>query len=134
MGRRRQAREFALQALYLADTGSMPIEDAFGILTPRYSMDEKTSDFARGLARGATEHLADLDRRIQAVAENWELKRMAVVDRNLLRMASYELLFCPETPVGVVIDEALEIAKIYSAEDSSRFINGIIDKIKPGSG
>ncbi|MFA5140785.1 MAG: transcription antitermination factor NusB [Elusimicrobiota bacterium] len=132
MGRRRQAREFALQALYLSDTGSVPIEDAFGILAPRYSMDEKTSEFARGLARGTVEHQQDLDVRIQSVAENWELKRMAAVDRSLLRMASYELLFCPETPVGVIIDEALEIAKVFSSQDSSRFINGILDKIKPG--
>ena len=120
-----------MQALYLVDTGSMPVEDAFGIVGPRYSMDEKTRDFAQGLARGTTEHLGELDKRIQAVAENWELKRMACVDRNLLRMASYELLFCPETPVSVVIDEALEIAKTYSAEDSHKFINGILDKIKP---
>lgn len=132
MGRRRQAREFALQSLYLVDTGSMPVDDAFGILAPRYTMDEKTDEFARGLARGTMERVKELDERIQAVAENWELKRMAVVDRNLLRMASYELLFCPETPASVIIDEALEIAKTFSAEDSPRFLNGILDKIKPG--
>ncbi|HAH06361.1 MAG TPA: transcription antitermination factor NusB [Elusimicrobia bacterium] len=131
MGRRRQARELALQALYLADAARMSAEEAFQVVSLG-ALDEKGELFARGLTLGTAERLAELDALIQKVAQNWEVARMACVDRNLLRMASYELLHCPDTPVSVVIDEALEIGKKYSSEDSSRFLNGILDKVKDG--
>jgi N utilization substance protein B len=131
MGRRRQARELALQALYLADAARMSAEDAFRIVN-RVALDEKSEVFARSLVLGTAERRDELDELIQKVAENWEVARMACVDRNLLRMASFELLHGGDTPVSVVIDEALEIGKKYSSEDSSRFLNGILDKIKDG--
>ncbi len=93
-------------------------------------LDKVTRDFAKGLIDGTESHRASLDVHIRGVAKNWELGRMASVDRSLLRLSSYELLHCPDTPVSVVIDEALEIAKVYSSHDSSKFINGILDKIK----
>lgn len=130
MGRRRQARELALQALYLADAARMSGEEALLIVRAGSEVDEKAETFARQLTLGTLSDLADLDERIAKVAKNWDLGRMAAVDRNILRMASYELLRCPETPISVVIDEALEIAKAYSSEDSSAFINGILDKVK----
>lgn len=130
MGRRRQGRETALQALYLCDTGRMSVEEAFRIVSYGSPADEKTLAFARELAEGAEAHKDDLDRRIQEVAKNWSLERMAVVDRNILRLASFELLHNPATPVKVVIDEALEVSKSFSGAESSKFINGILDKIK----
>jgi N utilization substance protein B len=130
MGKRRQARELALQALYLADAANMDAQEAFKIVSIGPGLDGKTEDFARTLTIGAALHKAEIDELIGKVAENWEVQRMACVDRNLLRLASYELLHCPETPVSVVIDEALEIGKRFSSEDSSRFLNGILDKVK----
>ena len=91
---------------------------------------EKAREFANALAAGVLENRAALDQVIVKYAENWELSRMAAVDRNILRLASYELLSHAETPVSVVIDEAVEIAKTYSTQDSGKFVNGILDKIK----
>lgn len=130
MGRRRLARETALQALYLAETGRMSAQEGLLIVRAGAKLEAEVLAFATALAVGADERRADLDARISRAAENWAIERMAAVDRNLLRLASYELLHCPDTPVGVVIDEALEIAKIYSSADSSRFLNGILDRIK----
>ena len=130
MGRRRQGRETALQALYLCDTGKMSVEEAFRIVSYGSPADEKTLIFARELADGAEAHKEALDAHIRTVARNWSLERMAVVDRNILRMSSFELIHHPKTPVKVVIDEALEIAKSFSSAESSKFINGILDKIK----
>lgn len=129
-GRRRQAREFALQTLYLTDTGRMSLTEATLIVAAGSRLDAKTEGFARELCEGTSARRKALDEHIQKIAKNWELGRMAAVDRNILRMASYELLHCIETPCSVVIDEALEIAKVYSSRDSSKFINGILDKIK----
>jgi N utilization substance protein B len=82
------------------------------------------------LARGALAHRPALDAVIAKVAENWEIGRMAAIDRNILRLAAFELMHSLETPVSVVIDEAVEIAKTYSTQDSGKFVNGILDKIK----
>ena len=131
MGRRRQAREIALQALYIVDTSGTARREAFSIVNRRETLeDEKTLEFARELFHGADERREDLDAHIQSTAENWALSRMAAVDRNILRLASFELLYRPETPVNVIIDEAIEIARKFSTEDSTKFINGILDKIK----
>ena len=131
MGRRRLAREIVLQALYLVDTSKVPPSEAFAIVTANLEeRDPKVLEFARGLLEGAAAERADLDEKIKAHATNWELGRMAAVDRNIIRLAAYELLHRLDTPVSVVIDEALEIAKIFSTEDSTRFINGVLDKLK----
>jgi len=131
MGRRRQAREIALQALYIVDTSRTDPKEAFAIVNRRAEPDdEKVLDFAQSLVTGAMERKADLDKRIETVAENWALPRMAAVDRNVLRLAAYELLYKLDTPVNVIIDEAIEIARKFSTEESTRFINGILDKIK----
>ena len=131
MGRRRLAREIVLQCLYLADVSRVDGETAFKIATLGPELpDEKTLAFARSILDGTLSQLEAIDERIRAHAQNWEIGRMAAVDRSILRMASFELINSPETPISVIIDEALEIAKKYSSEDSSRFINGILDKIK----
>lgn len=131
MGRRRLSREIVLQALYLVDSSKVGPSEAFLIVTAKLEeRDLKVLVFAQEILHGTAKERAALDERIQAHATNWAIERMAVVDRTILRMAAYELIHRPETPVSVVIDEALEIAKKYSSEDSSRFINGILDKLK----
>ena len=132
MGRRRLAREIALQALYVADVSRTPPEEAFAIVTRRSDneADAETVAFARELALGALEQVTQLDERIQERAANWTMARMAAVDRNVLRLAAYELGARPDTPVGVVIDEAIEIVRKYSTEEATRFVNGILDSLK----
>ena len=132
MGRRRQAREIALQALYIIDTSGTPEQEAFDIVNRRQEEpgDEKTLEFARDLVSGTNSHRPQLDKLIEGAAQNWALSRMAAVDRNVLRLSAFELLHRRETPVNVVIDEAIEIVRKFSTEDSTRFINGILDKLK----
>ncbi|MFA6316886.1 MAG: transcription antitermination factor NusB [Elusimicrobiota bacterium] len=128
MGRRRQARENALHSLYLFESG-LTEENAFRAVNAEVD-DDATLEFTRRLFKGTILHRDSLDRRIGEIAANWDLKRMASVDRNALRMAAFELIHCPDTPPSVVINEALEIVKRFSTEDSVRFVNGILDKLK----
>lgn len=132
MGRRRLAREIALQALYVADVSRTPALEAFAIVTRREGeeVDAETLEFSRELALGALEQVEKLDLTIQEQAANWSMVRMAAVDRNVLRLAAYELEARPDTPVGVIIDEAIEIVRKYSTEEATRFINGILDSLK----
>lgn len=132
MGRRRLAREIALQALYVADVSRTPAEEAFAIVTRREGgdADEETLSFARDLALGALGRVEELDGLISARAENWAMNRMAAVDRNVLRLAAFELTARPDTPLGVVIDEAIEIVRKYSTEEATRFVNGVLDALK----
>ena len=131
MGTRRQAREWALQALYLSDASGLTPERATAVLqVQRASLGDVMGPFAESLYRGTLADLANLDVKIQSCADNWEISRMSVVDRNLLRLATHEMIGGYDTPVAVVIDEALEIGKKYSAADSSRFLNGVLDKVK----
>lgn len=133
MGRRRLAREIALQALYVADVAPGAASEAFAIVTRRREGDEadaETLAFARALAEGALGMRDALDALIAEKAANWTLPRMAAVDRNVLRLAAYELEARPDTPVGVIIDEAIEIVRKYSAEEATRFVNGVLDGLK----
>jgi N utilization substance protein B len=130
MGVRRQAREAALQILYMVDLAKMPLEDAAKMIWAGVELPAKAREFADLLAKGAAENRPGLDQVIVKYAENWDLHRMAAIDRNLLRLAAYELLHHADTPVSVVIDEAVEIAKHFSTLDSGKFVNGILDKIK----
>jgi len=130
MGVRRQAREATLQMLYLCDNCKFPSEEAMEGYFQTLLLQSVGTAFARQLFNGALEKRAELDRLITEFAENWELDRMAAVDRNILRLAAYELVEMPETPINVIIDEAVEIAKKYSTADSGKFVNGILDKLK----
>lgn len=132
MGRRRLAREIALQALYIADVAHTPAEDAFAAVTRRAHErpDEATWEFSRELALGAFARIEELDAVIQARAQNWAVNRMAAVDRNVIRLAAYELIARPDTPIGVIIDEAIEIVRKYSTEEATRFVNGVLDALK----
>ena len=132
MGARRKARICALQMLFQYDVAKPEVDE----LTDSYwaafgdDMGNVTRDFPDRLARGAISHLEDIDQLIKLRAENWRIQRMAVVDRNILRLAIYEFLHEPETPKTVVINEALEIARRFSTFEATQFINGILDAIK----
>ncbi|HEY0658645.1 MAG TPA: transcription antitermination factor NusB, partial [Pyrinomonadaceae bacterium] len=132
MGTRRKARECALQMLFAADVGK-----AIGsVLTSNYwnelgeaVIDEKTQEFANNLTLGTLREVETIDERIKTRAEHWRIERMAIVDRNVLRLAVYEFLY-EETPHTVIINEALEIARRFSTFEATQFINGILDAIK----
>jgi len=130
MTRRSRGREVALQVLYQVEQnpGVSP-EEIRRFIQRRLLEDRKLCDFTDGLVAGVKEHQARLDAMISQVAENWRLDRMAAIDRNILRLGVYEMLFCPEVPAKVAINEALELAKRYSTAQSSRFVNGILDRV-----
>jgi N utilization substance protein B len=130
MGSRRKAREVALQFLYQLDLHEAedptPHEPDFW---ERHPVDPGTRAFAEALVRGSKQHQDKIDQLLGQYAEHWELDRMAVVDRNILRMAIFELLWQPEVPAKAAINEAIEIAKKFGTTESSRFINGVLDRI-----
>jgi transcription antitermination protein NusB len=130
MGSRRKGREMALQALYLSDVGHISVEQALKSVLYGTNPEQPIIDFAKKISQGTDKNRVELDAIIKKYAQNWEMNRMAALDRNLMRLSAYELLFDQETPISVVIDEAVEIAKSFSTEESGKFVNGILDKIK----
>jgi N utilization substance protein B len=130
MGSRRKARERSLQMLYLFDNCNASIDIVCGAFEDAIPKDEICRDFAVGLFKGVCKKKVEIDALIKKYAKNWELGRMAVVDRNIIRLAAYEIIATPMTPINVVIDEAVEISKLYSTKNSSKFVNGILDKLK----
>lgn len=130
MGARRKGREFALQMLFQIDmTGQDPQEVTALFWQGRQVLDEARR-FAEQLFLGCLEIRTRLDAALARVSEHWKLSRMPVVDRNLLRLGLYEMLFMRDTPRVVVIDEAIEIAKRFGSEDSGQFINGVLDRLR----
>jgi N utilization substance protein B len=152
MGTRREARERAMQFLFQYDLNpAADLDEALerfwtGLRTgepetaapgapaappgPPTAAEAAVRLFAEPLIRGTLEHREELDRIIQKHAKNWSLHRMAVVDRNLLRLAAYEMLYRPDIPPVVSINEAVDIAKKYSTDDSGKFVNGILDSLR----
>ena len=131
MGPRRKAREYALQMLFQWDITHDTIDQVFSTFFQNQSEDsEAIVDFSRQLVIGTVEHVEQIDEMIRRHAEHWRLDRMATVDRNLLRLAIYEFLYDRDTPKTVVINEAIEIARRFSAQESPQFINGVLDSIK----
>ncbi|MEZ5980089.1 MAG: transcription antitermination factor NusB [Planctomycetota bacterium] len=127
---RSRGRELALQFLYQVDLrGTDVLEDL-----PSFLHDEEREKdavrFAESLVRGAVDRRAEVDEMIQAVAQNWKLERMAAIDRNVLRLAAFEMMYVPDVPPKVSINEAIELGKRYSTQNSGGFINGILDKIR----
>lgn len=130
MGLRRTARECALQMLYEYDVGKLAPETILVSFWDINEQPEKVREFARQLFRGTLARMKEIDKLIQGHTKNWRLSRMAAVDRNVLRLAVFELLSDAKTPNTVVINEALEIAKKFSTNESAQFVNGILDSIK----
>ncbi len=130
MTRRTRGREIALQVLYQLEQnpGQGPAEVARFI--ERRLREPKLCAFAHALVGGVLEHQPRIDSLISEVAENWRLDRMAAIDRNILRLGAFELLHCEGVPAKVAINEALELAKRYSTAQSSRFVNGILDRLQ----
>jgi N utilization substance protein B len=129
MGVRRKARELALQMLFENDVAGTKADEMFRRSADLQRAPAALRDFTERLVAGTLEHRDDLDAIISKQADNWRLSRMPIVDRNILRLALFELLHEPSTPRPVVIDEALEIAKRFSTPRSSQFINGILDGV-----
>jgi len=132
MGTRRKARECALQMLFAADvakTGESILTRDYWTELGEPTLDEETRDFADKLSVGTLREVEKIDTTIRTRAEHWRIERMAIVDRNVLRMAVYEFLFS-DTPHTVIINEALEIARRFSTFEATQFINGILDAIK----
>lgn len=128
MGKRRKAREIVLQALYEAEFSDKPWEDVFADQINRRAPGEDTEEHARRLFFAVMENLADLDGRIESALENWDMRRIALVDKNILRFALTEILFFDDVPSRVIINEAIEVAHRYSSSDAGRFINGLLDR------
>ncbi|OIO79075.1 MAG: transcription antitermination factor NusB [Candidatus Omnitrophica bacterium CG12_big_fil_rev_8_21_14_0_65_43_15] len=129
MRKRTRARECALQVLYQIDVTSDLPQDSLEAYWAENDEPQEIREFASKIVCGTQEKKDDIDKIISKYAENWTLQRMAVVDRNILRLAAYELLYCPDTPPKVCINEAVELAKKFADPDSGKFVNGILDGI-----
>lgn len=126
---RRQARETALKSLFQVDVGKVPVQAAFDTVVKEFGVEEGSKGFARELVFGTVDHLQPIDEIIRQVALDWNLDRMANVDRNILRLALFEIYYRPDIPNAVAVNEAVEMAKIYSTDDSGKFVNGILGKV-----
>jgi len=159
LGKRRRAREMALQMLYQRELGGSPLAEILAAFdlgdyaaeTERAKAEggngdspaadapppdaephpqiEESFDYARRLLTGVEEHAETIDEQIRRHAENWRLERMPVIDRNILRLAIYEMLFESKVPKVVIVDEAIELAKKFGSENSGRFVNGLLDGV-----
>ena len=129
MGARRKARELALQMLFQHDLSGNAPDTILSTFEDLQKSKPNTREFATKIFRGTVDHMNDIDEMIQNQAENWRLSRMAALDRLILRLAIGEFLH-GETPRNVVINEALELAKTFSGDESAKFVNGILDAVK----
>jgi len=132
MRKRTRAREFALQILYQIDITGDTADDALNNFWGAFEENivDEVRDFTEQLVKGVRNNLSAVDDKISKYATNWQLRRMAVVDRNILRLAGYEMMFREDIPPKVSINEAVELAKKYSGQEAGKFVNGILDKIK----
>jgi N utilization substance protein B len=130
---RRKGRELALQALYQIEITGDSSMAAVDLFLQHFEGGAKAKEFARRLVSGVVSQRPELDRLIDQSTENWTLARLAKVEHELLRLAAYEVVFCPDIPVPVSLDEAVEIAKRFGSEDSAGFINGVLDQIAKSS-
>ena len=130
--RRRTSRESALKVLYAWEfTGADPNDLVYYFTDEEEFCVSKPDEFFYQIIQGVLEFQSELDAAIGDHAMEWQFQRISAVDRNILRIAAYELMFLQDTPVAVIINEAIEITKIYGSEESFRFVNGVLDKIKP---
>ncbi|HVP76632.1 MAG TPA: transcription antitermination factor NusB [Thermodesulfobacteriota bacterium] len=130
MGRRRKSRESALQVLYQLNITKQDATTALARFQEHFSSQGEADDFLKRLVLGVLEHVSELDRLIEKYSENWRLDRINMIDRTILRIALFELLYCEEIPPKVTINEAIDLGKRFGSEDSGSFINGILDRIQ----
>lgn len=126
---RSKSREVALHILYQIDISSVDHQSAYQNYLTNYPQKQEVIDFTRMLIEGVKKNLQELDSLIKKYVKNWEIDRMAVIDRNILRIACFEIIFIEEIPPKVSINEAIELAKRFGDVDSPRFVNGVLDKI-----
>jgi len=124
--KRRSAREKALQALFQIDVGKIDVDEAYEYVLN----DEETDEFLKQLIYGTVSNLSEIDELISQCLDHWKLDRLANVDRNILRMAVYEMKYLDEIPTSVSINEAVEIAKVFGDEKSGSFVNAVLSKVK----
>ena len=130
MGRRRKSRESALQVLYQLNITKQDAAAAFTQFEDHFLPDGAADDFVKHLVHGVLEHRLELDRLIEKYSEHWRIDRIDMIDRNILRMALFELLYCEEIPPKVTMNEAIDLGKRFGSEDSGSFINGILDRVQ----
>lgn len=128
--KRTRARELALRALYLLDVRGPGAQPEVAMFLEAETDDPDVLSFARELVGGCFRRRDELDEKIAQVAENWDIHRMPVIDRNVLRIGTYEMLALPSIPPKVSINEAIDLAKKYSTADSGAFVNGVLDKLR----
>jgi len=130
MASRRKSRELAVQMLYQWEVGKHTPREVIATFIGAQQKDAPAESFARQLFEGTVEDIAPIDQLLREHSENWRLERMAAIDRNVLRLALFELRHHSETPAAVVINEALDIARRFSGEGSAEFVNGVLDAIR----
>lgn len=130
MGKRRKARELAMQLLYQHDLAKTDPEEAMALFWEYFPVDAEVRGFCTQLLLGTVDRLSVIDELLAEASDHWSLGRMSWVDRNILRLATHELLDRSDIPPSVSINEAIEIAKKYSAPDAAVFINGVLDRVK----
>jgi len=127
---RTRARSVALQVLYEVDQSTHTVTDIFSSrITEQPGIDQELLEFSRTIVFGVFPLISELDKQVSKYAPEWPVDQVAIIDRNILRIALWELLFCPETPVKVVINEAVELAKMFGSDSSPRFINGVLGSL-----
>jgi N utilization substance protein B len=129
MGKRRKSREYALQALYAHEFQCASCEEILDYLFDGKELSQDVTQFCNHLVDSVMIHIDEIDTLIGTISENWTIDRLALIDKNILRIGIVELLYFEEIPVKVTINEAVEIAKRFSTPDSGRFVNGILDKV-----
>ncbi|MBW2558569.1 MAG: transcription antitermination factor NusB [Deltaproteobacteria bacterium] len=127
MGHRRKAREIALQVLYQIDVSKIDVDEAIALFRDNFGMPQELVEFSTQLIKSTLDHLEEIDALIKNCSEHWSLERMSTVDKNVLRMAVCEFLYCDDIPPKVTLNEAIDIAKNYGSDNSGSFINGILD-------
>ncbi len=130
MRRRRKSREFALQVLFQLNIAKQEGVAALNQFRKHFSPNGEEDEFLNSLVLGVLEHCQELDRLIEQYSENWRLDRINIIERNILRIALFELFYCEEIPPKVTINEAIDLGKRYGSEESGSFINGILDRIQ----
>lgn len=133
-GTRRKGRELALQALYQIEITGDPSVAAVDLFLQHFEGNAQAKEFAQRLVCGVVSQGGEIDRLIEQCTENWKLARLAKVDLVVLRMATYELVFCPDIPSRVSLDEAVEIGKRFGSAESASFINGVLDHVAQSGG
>jgi N utilization substance protein B len=129
MGTRRKAREVALQVLFQIDVSQVDVDEAVELFWNNFEAPENVREFSTHLIKGTHSQLIKIDELIKSCSENWSLDRMSKVDKNILRLAVFELVYCDDIPPKVTLNEAIDLGKYYGSENSGSFINGILDAL-----